>query len=333
MNNAVDARTYFAGRKVLVTGGAGMVGSHAVEMLVGWGAEVSVPVRRTTRLENLHGVKDRFRVVEADLFDAAATRAAVRGQQIVLHFAAAKGGGIAHSVGHHGSLFRDNMLGAINVLDAARDASVERMMVVSSACVYPRDCTCPTPEEDGTRDAPEPTNAGYGWSKRMVEYLAQAYAEQYGMNIGIARPYNTYGPRDDFFREYSHVIPGLIKRFLSGDLTVWGSGIQTRSFLYASDSARGVLEMCAHGSARGPYNIGTDEEVSIRELAELIRAALGIQTPVRFDSSKPDGQPRRCCDTRRAREVFGFEARVGIRDGVRLAIDWYLAEKKKREAR
>jgi GDP-L-fucose synthase len=333
MNQAVDARTYFAGRKVLVTGGAGMVGSHAVEMLVGWGAEVSVPVRRTSNLDNLNGVRGSIRTIEADLFDAAAARAAVQGQQIVLHFAAAKGGGIAHSVRHHGSLFRDNMLGSINVLDAVRDASVERTMVVSSACVYPRDCTCPIPEEDGTKDGPEPTNAGYGWSKRMVEYLAQAYGEQYGMNVGIARPFNTYGPRDDFFREYSHVIPGLIKRFLAGDLTVWGSGNQTRSFVYVSDAARGVLEMCAHGSARGPCNIGTDEEVSIRELAELIRAALGIERPVVFDSSKPDGQPRRCCDTRRAREVFGFEARVGIREGLRLAVDWYSSERKKREAR
>lgn len=333
MSDAVDARRYFAGKKVLVTGGAGMVGSHAVEMLVDWGAEVSVPVRRTTGLESLNGVDGRIRIITSDLFDAAATRAAMQRQEILLHFAAAKGGGIAHSVKHHGSLFRDNLLSSIHVLDAARDASVERTLVVSSACVYPSDCTCPIPEEDGTKDAPEPTNAGYGWSKRMIEYLAQAYAEQYGMNIGIARPFNTYGPRDDFFRENSHVVPGLIRRFFAGDLAVWGSGNQTRSFVYVSDAARGVLEMCAHGSARGPYNIGTDEEISIRQLAELVRSALGIDQPIAFDRSKPDGQPRRCCDTRKAREAFGFEARVGIQEGLRRAIDWYRHEKRKRETR
>lgn len=331
MNNDERVARYFEGKRVFVTGGAGFIGSHAVEMLVEVGAEVTVPVRKTTDLEFLEAVKDRISVVEADLFDRREVDAVIGGHPVVLHLAAAKGGGIAHSMQHHGSLFRDNVLGFINVIDAARDAGVQRFLTVSSACVYPRDAAVPTPEEDGVRDAPEPTNAGYGWSKRMEEYMSLAYADEYGMNIGIARPYNAYGPRDDFFREYSHVIPGLVRRFLDGDLTVWGTGQQTRSFLYVTDFARGLLEMAAYDGVRGPLNIGTDEETSIGDLARLIVEIAGLEGEVEFDTSKPDGQPRRTCDTRRARETIGYEARVPLREGLDKSIEWYRAEKESRK--
>jgi GDP-L-fucose synthase len=294
------------------------------------GAEVTVPVRSTTSLDHLAAVRDAVRIVQADLFDRSAAAAVTEGQEVVLHLAAAKGGGIAHSMQHHGSLFRDNVLGFIQVIDAAREAGVRRTLIVSTACVYPRECTIPIPEEEGTRDAPDPTNAGYGWSKRMEEYMSLAYAQEYGMNLGIARPFNAYGPRDDFFRDYSHVIPNLIRRFLAGDLTVWGSGRQTRAFLYATDFARGLLAVCSHEDVAGPLNIGPDEEVSIADLAELVRDLLGIATPIHFDTSRPDGQPRRSCDGRRARELLGYQARVPLRDGLRRTIDWYLAERRRR---
>ena len=285
---------YFDGQRVLVTGGAGFIGSFAVEMLVESGAHVTVPVRSSTAPGFLDHVKDDIELVQADLFDRSSVDRVMQQQAIVVHVAAAKGGGIAHSMRHHGSLFRNNMLSSINVLDSARDAEVRRTLVVSSACVYPRDSVAPTPEEEGVRDAPEPTNAGYGWSKRMLEFLALSYRDEYGMNIGIARPFNAYGPRDDFFRESNHVIPGLITRVTDGEnpLVVWGTGKQTRSFLYATDFARGLLEVCAREDVVGPLNIGSDEEVSIADLARIIVELNGNKSEVQFDTSKPDGQPR-----------------------------------------
>ena len=324
---------FYEGKRVLVTGGAGFIGSHLVEMLVQLGAIVTVPVRKTTGLRYLAEVEKDINLVEADLFDRKSVDAVIKGHSIVMHLAAAKGGGIAHSMRHHGSLFRDNMLSFINVLDAARCASTDRFLVVSSACVYPREATIPTPEADGFRDAPELTNAGYGWSKRMEEYMALAYADQYGMNIGIARPFNAYGPRDDFFHETNHVIPGLITRVVGGEdpLTVWGSGKQTRSFLYVSDFARGLLITCAHDQVRGPVNLGSEEEISIGELARLIIELSGTTSAVSFDTSKPDGQPRRACDTRLAKQLIGFRAAVPLREGLKKTINWYRNEKQLRE--
>jgi len=325
---------YYRGKNVLVTGGAGFIGSHVVEMLVELGAAVTVPVRKTTNCRYLRAVERDIRILDADLFDRQAMDRVLRGQQIVLNLAAAKGGGIANSILHHGSLFRDNMLSFINVLDAARTAGVERFLVVSSACVYPRDTTIPTPEAEGMKGAPEAANAGYGWSKRMEEYLASAYREEFGMNIGVARPYNCYGPRDDFFRETNHVIPGLITRLFKGEnpLVVWGDGKQTRAFLYVTDFARGLLEVCASPEEPGPLNLGTSEEVSIGDLVRLIVEVSGIKTEVRFDPSKPVGQPRRTCDTRLAAERIGFRAKVSLREGLTRTIEWYRAELKARSA-
>jgi GDP-L-fucose synthase len=220
-------------------------------------------------------------------------------------------------------------LSFINTLEAARCAEVERFLVVSSACVYPRRSRIPIPEEDGFRAAPEPTNAGYGWSKRMGEFLAGCYRNEYGMNVGMVRPFNAYGPRDDFFHETNHVIPGLITRLHAGEspLTVWGSGKQTRSFLYVTDFARGVLLAGARVEVTGPINLGGDEEVSIGALAKMVVEVSGIDVPVLFDTSKPEGQPRRSCDTRKAKEQLGFQTEVTLRDGLARTIEWYRKEK------
>ena len=316
---------YYRGRSVLVTGGAGFAGSHVVEALVALGAQVRVPVRESTRLDFLNDVLADIEIVDADLFNADDARSVVRDQEIVLHLAAAKGGGITHSMRHHGSLFRGNMLAAIQMLDAAKDAHVARFVAVSSACVYPRDSQSPTPEEDGERDAPEPTNAGYGWSKRMVEFLSSAYREEFGLNVGIVRPFNLYGPRDDFFRPSNHVIPGIVTRLFDGErpLKVWGSGRQTRSFLFVDDLVRGVLLAGARAEVRGPLNLGSDEEITIADLARLIVEASGLDVEVVLDPSKPDGQPRRACDTTRARQQLGFEATTSLRDGLTRTLDWY----------
>jgi nucleoside-diphosphate-sugar epimerase len=224
LRSAAQIKEFCRRKKILVTGGAGFIGSHLIEMLVELDAKVTVPIRKTTRMDFLKAVKKDIRIVEADLFDRQCVDSAMKGQEIVMHLAAAKGGRIVHSMGHPGSLFRDNMLSSINIFGSARCASVARCLVVSSACVYPRDSKVPTPEEEGSRDAPEPANAGSCWSKRMQEYLSLSLAEEYGLNVGIVRPFNADGPRDDFFNQTNHVTPGLIIRVLGGEnpLLVWG---------------------------------------------------------------------------------------------------------------
>lgn len=318
---------FYAGKKVVVTGGAGFIGSHTVEMLVERGAKVTVPVRNPAKADFLNDVRNRISIVEADLRDRPRVDALMKGQDIVVNLAAAKGGGIAHSMQHHGSLFRDNMQPFLQVLDSAREAGVERFLVVSSACVYSREASNHALESEGFLGAPESANAGYGWSKRMEEYVGQAYAEEFGMKIAIARAYNAYGPRDDFFAEYSHVIPGLIKRIFEGEdpLVVWGTGTQTRSFVYATDFARGILDVCEKYAVADPLNIASDEEISIGDLARLLIELSGKSVEVRFDTSKPDGPLRRSADTTKAFEKIGFRAEMPLRLGLKNCIEWYQA--------
>jgi GDP-L-fucose synthase len=320
---------FYKGKKVVVTGGAGFVGSHVVEMLLERGAKIVVPVLPNSKCDFLKNVLGCISVIEADLSRRTDAEKSVAGQEIVLNLAASKGGGIANSMRRHASLFRDNLTPFLNVLEAARVAEVERFLVVSSACVYPRNAANPTPEEEGFKDAPEPANAGYGWSKRMEEYLGKAYAEEFGMKIAIARPYNCYGPRDDFFAPFQHVIPGLIKRIFDGEnpLVVWGSGKQTRSFLYVTDFARGLLEVCEKYPFADPLNLGSSEEISIGDLAQLLIELTGAKMKIVFDATKPDGQPRRTCDTSKAEAKIGFRAAVSLKEGLQKTIDWYKSQK------
>lgn len=316
---------FYANKRVVVTGGAGFIGSHVVEMLVARGAQVTVPVRKENSAEFLKAVQNKIAIVEADLRDRPRVEALMKGQDIVMNLAAAKGGGIAHSMKHHGSLFRDNMEPFLQVLDAAREARVERFLVVSSACVYSKDARSPAPEEDGFVGVPEAANAGYGWSKRMEEYMGQAYAAEFGMKIAIARPFNAYGPRDDFFAEYNHVIPGLIKRIFQGEnpLIVWGTGKQTRSFVYVTDFARGLLDVCEKYPVADPLNIGSNEEISIGDLARLIVELSGKKVEIQFDTTKPDGPLRRSADTRKALEKIEYRTEVSLREGLEKCIEWY----------
>lgn len=318
---------FWTDRRVLVTGGSGFIGSHLVAELVTAGARVTATTSsEVSRPPFLEAVRDRIHVATGDLADPAVARRAVHGKDVVLHLAA-RVGGIAYNVAHPGSIFRDNMTVFMSVLEAARRERIERFVVTSSACVYPRECTVPTPEVEGFLGRPEPTNEGYGWAKRMEEFLAEAYAREYGMTLRIARPYNAYGPRDNFDPASSHVIPSLVRRVLSGEspLTVWGDGTATRSFLYVEDFARGLMAVAERSPQVGAVNLGTDEEVSIRELATLIVELAGVPVELAFDASRPGGQPRRACDTRLAETLLGFRATTSLREGLTRTIEWYRA--------
>jgi len=320
---------FWSQRNVLVTGGNGFIGSHLVELLLEAGAVVtSTASSECTRFRYLDTVKNRIRTVVGDLTDPECARSAVRGQDIVMHLAA-RVGGIQYNLEHPASIFRDNMGTFLAVLEAARHEDVERFLVTSSACVYPRACSIPTPEEEGFSERPEPSNEGYGWAKRMEEFLGAAYAREYGMKVHVARPYNAYGPRDNFEEPSSHVIPALIRRVMSGEnpLIVWGDGSATRSFLYVTDFARGLMATVERAPEAMAVNIGSDEELSIGDLARMIVEESGQPVRIEFDHSRPMGQPRRACDTGIARRMIGFRSGVSLRDGLRQTLRWYRTHK------
>lgn len=321
-------------KKVLVTGGAGFIGSHVVEELYRRGKGVKVTVAddlRNGSRANLAKVKD-VKLLDADLLDFEACKKACKGQDIVLNLVA-KVGGVGYNARHPGTMFRDNISLQNNMLEAARLAKVERFLVVSSACVYPKLCTIPTPETEGFKDWPEDTNDGYGWAKRMFEFQAMAYHREFGMRFAIARPYNCYGPRDHFDPEVSHVIPALIRRVLDGEdpVRVWGDGTQTRAFLYVEDLARGLLEVTERYAECDPVNLGTTEEVSIRQLVGMVLEACGSTAKAEFDPSKPSGQPRRNCDNTKALNKVGYKTQVSLKEGLRRTVDWYRGQRRPNE--
>ena len=320
--------SFWKNKRVLVTGGSGFIGSHLVERLLEVGALVTVPVRdEVSHLGFLKAVRDDVQICIADLMEIDACIKAIEGHEIVMNLAA-RVGGVDFNIKHPGSIFRNNLQLFMNVLEASRKCGVERFLVTSSACVYPRFCTIPTPEEEGMLDRPEPTNEGYGWAKRMEEFLGDAYAREFGMKIAIARPYNAYGPRDNFSPDSSHVIPALIKRIFDGEnpLVVWSDGTPSRSFLFVSDFVRGLMEVAEKHAESDPLNLGADEEISIRDLSELLIELSGKDIRLEFDASKPGGQPRRKCDIRKAYEKIRFCPQVPLREGLRRTIDWYKSE-------
>ena len=316
---------YWRGKRVVVTGGGGFIGSHVVDRLLPHVGSVVVPTRSDGVPRNLAHVRDDVELVHGDLRDPAVAARAMAGADTVMMLAAIVGG-IEYNNVHHASIFRDNMGVFLGSMEAARDADVPRVLVTSSACVYARDCNIPTPESDGFVGRPEPTNEGYGWAKRMEEYLGCAYAAEYGMSIAVARPYNAYGPRDDFEPATSHVIPAIIRRAFEepGDeLVVWGSGTQSRSFLYATDFADGLIRTTERATDAEPTNLGADEETTIGDVAATIVELSGTDKRLVFDTNRPEGQPRRHCDTARLESLYDFRAQVPLRDGLAETVDYY----------
>jgi len=323
-------KNFWKNKKVLVTGGTGFIGSHVVEKLVTRGAKVSVlDSMRDGKIKHIEYLKDRVHFIKGNCTNENDAFAACKEQDIVMNLAA-RVGGIEYNRMHQATMLKENLLIATVMIEAARKAQVERFLVVSSACIYPRDAVIPTSETEGFKDEPEPTNGGYGWAKRMAEKLGQYYAEEFGMKVAIVRPYNCYGPRDHFDPKMSHVIPALIQRVLDGEnpLQVWGSGIQTRAFLYVEDMAEGMIQAIEKYPMADPINLGTDEEVSIKDLIKKIVVISKMKTTLHFDTSKPDGSPRRNSDNTKAKKTIGFNPRVTLDEGLKKTIEWYTAQKK-----
>jgi GDP-L-fucose synthase len=322
---------FWKNKKVLVTGGTGFIGSHLVEKLIKKGAKVTVMDNlRNRSLSNLKSVKNKIEFIEGDCREGKVAEKACKGQDIVMNLAA-RVGGIEYNRTHQGTMLKDNLLIATTMIDSARKAGVKRFLVISSACVYPRTCLVPTPESEGFLDEPEPTNGGYGWAKRMAEKLGMYYAEEFGMKVAIVRPYNCYGPRDHFDPKTSHVIPALIRRVFNGEnpVIIWGSGNPTRAFLYVEDVAEGMILAIEKYPVPDPINLGTDEEITIKELAKKIIKISGVKRRIKLDTTRPDGSPRRNSDNRKAQEKIGFEARVNLDEGLRRTIEWYCQYGKK----
>ncbi len=245
-----------------------------MEQLLCLGAQPIVLSRRPESTFLQHCIH-RIELRQCDLESYESTRKALEGASVVLNLAA-KVAGLEYNSTHPASIFHEKMQIFLNVLKAVQELKADRLLVTSSACVYPRHCSIPTPENEGFVGEPEPTNSGYGWAKRMQEYLGAQYAREFGLSVSIARPYNAYGPRDNFDVASSHVIPALIRRAFeskNGYLNVWGDGSHSRSFLYVDDFARGLLEVAARYPMADPVNLGSEEETTIREL-------LGADFPV-----------------------------------------------------
>jgi len=324
----IDTRHFFKNKKVVVTGGSGFIGSHLVEQLLALEASPVILTRQKNPVF-LNAVLNKITLKYCDLFDYKATLDSCEGVDVVINLAATVAG-LAYNAKHSATIYRQNSQLLLNTIEAAKNAHVTYFSTCSSACVYPRYCTIPTPETEGMKEEPEPTNSGYGWAKRMQEYVSVQYAKEFGMKIAISRPYNGYGPRDNFNEETSHVIPALIKKAFetrTGAFEVWGDGDHSRSFLYSDDFARGILEVTARYACHDPINIGADEEITIRALAHMIAKEVSVirqRTIVpTFNKNELTGQPRRKCDTTKISNALGYKTLVTLEVGLHNTIKWY----------
>ena len=328
-------RAYWAGKAVLVTGATGFIGSHVVEALLDRKARVRAVGRSRQRLDAALGERaGQVEFLEGDLTSPDCSRAACAGMEVVCHLAA-QVAGVEYNKHHPGTMLTNNVAIGLHLLDAAARAQVGRFLCVSSACVYRSHCPIPTPESEGFLEDPEATNFGYGWAKRILEVQARSYLQEFGIKVAIVRPYNTYGPRDNFEWETSHVIPALIRKVMEGQdpIIVWGDGTQTRSFLYVSDLVDGLLRAVEHYPVGDPVNLGTEEEVTVADLVRMIVDLSGRPARIVFDTSRPAGQARRNGDFTKAREKLGFVPRVSLREGLRRTIQWYVEQRAGSEVR
>ncbi|MBW7957429.1 MAG: GDP-L-fucose synthase [Deltaproteobacteria bacterium] len=301
------------GKRIVVTGGAGFLGSFVVDKLKTRGAEVFVPRSAAYDLVDRDACKRLYKDARPD---------------IVIHLAA-KVGGIGANRENPGKFFFDNLMMGALMMEEGRLHGLEKFVALGTICAYPKFTPVPFKEENLWNGYPEETNAPYGIAKKMLLVQSEAYREQYGFNSIYLLPVNLYGPRDNFDPASSHVIPALIKKCLDAieagapSITVWGTGRATREFLYAEDAAEGIALATEKYEKPEPVNLGAGFEISIRELVQLIAKLTGFKGEIIWDATKPDGQPRRCLDVTRAEKEFGFRAGTGFEEGLRNTIEWY----------
>ena len=304
----------FPYERVTVTGGAGFLGRFVTEMLKAYdGVEVFVPRSRDYNLIEKDDIKRMLDDAEPDL---------------VIHLAAVVGG-IGHNQKNPGKFFYDNLMMGVQLIEQSRLREVKKFVATGTVCAYPKFTPVPFKEDDIWNGYPEETNAPYGLAKKMMLVQSQAYRDQYGFNSIFVLPANLYGPGDNFDLETSHVIPALIRKCVearrsgAGFIEVWGSGSASREFLYGEDCAEGIIKAAALYNESDPVNPGNGREVVIKDLVEMIVRLTGFEGEIRWQSNKPDGQPRRQIDTTRAAERFGFRAHTSLEQGLRQTIDWY----------
>ena len=306
---------FWQGKRILITGGAGFLGSAIQEQLLARGVtkdQLSIPRSRDLDLRSWENCQE-----------------AVREKDLVIHLAA-KVGGIGFNQKYPAELFCDNAIMGIQIIEAARLAGVEKCVILGTVCAYPKFTPVPFREENLWNGYPEETNAPYGLAKKMLLVQSQAYRQQYGFNSIYLLPVNLYGPRDNFNPDSSHVIPALIKKFTEavrdGEdvVEVWGTGSASREFLYVDDAARAIVLAAEKYNKPDPVNIGAGNEISIKKLVEIIAKYTDFKGKIHWDTSKPDGQPRRGLDVSRAEREFGFRALISFEEGLKQTIEWYL---------
>ncbi|MSR76469.1 MAG: GDP-L-fucose synthase [Candidatus Ryanbacteria bacterium] len=301
-------------KKILVTGGAGFLGSFVVEELM----------RSGVKKENIFIPHSK----EYDLRDKAICQKVVAGQDVVIHLAA-NVGGIGYNREKPGELFYDNLMMGAQILDAAHRAGAEKFVGLATICSYPKFTPVPFREEDIWNGYPEETNAPYGLAKKMLLVQAQAYRLQYGFSAITLFPVNLYGPRDNFNLDSSHVIPALIRKAIEArdggkaSIEAWGTGTPTREFLYVEDAARAIVLATQKYDKPDPVNLGSGMEISIKDLTEKVCKLVGFTGQIKWDNSKPDGQPRRMLDISKAEKEFDFRARTNFDEGLAKTIQWY----------
>jgi GDP-L-fucose synthase len=312
MNTTID----LSNQRLLVTGGAGFLGKQVVNQLIAAGAnpeKITIPRSR-----------------ELDLCQWENCQRAVNQQDIVIHLAAHVGG-IGLNQEKPAELFYDNLMMGTQLIHAAYQAGVQKFVCVGTICAYPKFTPVPFKEDDLWNGYPEETNAPYGVAKKALLVQLQSYRQQYGFNGIYLLPVNLYGPEDNFDPRSSHVIPALIRKVHEAQvagapsISVWGDGTPTREFIYSEDAARGIVMGTTAYNDADPVNLGTGYEIAIKDLIELICKLMDYRGEIIWQTDKPNGQPRRCLDTQRARERFGFVAQIGFEEGLRNTIAWYRA--------
>jgi GDP-L-fucose synthase len=304
---------FWDGKRVVVTGGAGFLGKPTVRMLSELGASVEVP-----------------RSAERDLTDPGACRAALDGAEVVIHLAA-NVGGIGFNRRNPAPLARDNLAMGLNVFEACRELGVGKLVAACSVCAYPKHTPVPFREDELWSGYPEESNAPYGLAKKMLIVLSDAHRRQYGLDSCVPVIANLYGPDDNFDLEDSHVIAAMVHKYVVAaeqgepEVVLWGTGEPSREFLYVDDAARAMVLAAEHADSSEPFNVGTGVETKIRDLSELVADAAGFTGKTVWDTSRPDGQPVRYLDVRRAAETIGFQASVPLDEGLRRTVESFRA--------